>query len=334
MSESTQVVTVNLEIFVSIGDQRKIRTSIQIEGDADVVNRASSAVTAAITAAASGSTSALPTQTVLPAPVATATLPAQPVVPIVPIGDKVPLTNDSHRQNVLQPQQPSKLAQRDWSKFSLGFGGLLIIMALVVAVVFPPVVPRGQRLDVFMMSLAFGLLGTLALYSGALGEQTGQAARVTRSASASASARDLERITWLRKNNGRPLGSSVWGIVFGGVFIVAGAIAPFSLGNGNPDERFLMMLGFAPVVVVGVILVTVFGRRITGMNKSPARMAMAATPAIPVAPAQRTARVPVTRAPNDAAFKLGVPAALATLGVGLLIVIGLVVVATLLPLLR
>ena len=334
MSESTQVVTVNLEISVSIGDQRKIRTSIQIEGDADVVNRASSAVTAAITAAASGSTPALPTQTVLPAPVATATSPEQPAAPIVPIGDKVPPTNDSHRQNVLQPQQPSKLAQRDWSKFSLGFGALLVIMALVVAVVFPPVVPRGQRLDVFMMSLAFGLLGTLALYSGALGEQSGQAARVTRSASASASARDLERITWLRKNNGRPLGSSVWGIVFGGVFIVAGAIAPFSLGNGNPDERFLMMLGFAPVVVVGVILVTVFGRRITGMNKSPARMAMAAILATPVALAQRTARVPVMRAPNDAAFKFGVPAALATLGVGLLIVIGLVVVATLLPLLR
>ncbi len=185
-----------------------------------------------------------------------------------------------------------------------------------------------------MMSLAFGLLGTLALYSGALGEQSGQAARVTRSASASASARDLERITWLRKNNGRPLGSSLWGIVFGGVFIVAGAIAPFSLGNGNPDERFLMMLGFAPVVVVGVILVTVFGRRITSMNKSPARMAMAAILATPVALAQRTARVPVMRAPNDAAFKFGVPAALATLGVGLLIVIGLVVVATLLPLLR
>ena len=332
MSESTQVVTVNLEISVSIGDQRKIRTSIQIEGDADVVNRASGAVMAVITAAASGSTPALPTPTVLPAAVAMATLPAQPAVPIVPIGDKAPPTNDSHRQNVLKPQQPSKLAQRDWSKFSLGFGALLVIMALAVAVVFPPVVPRGQRLDVFMMSLAFGLLGTLALYSGALGEQSGQAARVTRSASASA--RDLERITWLRKNNGRPLGSSLWGIVFGGVFIVAGAIAPFSLGNGNPDERFLMMLGFAPVVVVGVILVTVFWRRITSMNKSPARMAMAATHSIPVAIAPRTVRAPVTRAPNDAAFKFGVPAALATLGVVLLIVIGLVVVATLLPLLR
>ncbi len=42
-----------------------------------------------------------------------------------------------------------------------------MLAAMLVAVVFPPLVPRAQRIEVFMMSLAFGLIGTEALFAGA-----------------------------------------------------------------------------------------------------------------------------------------------------------------------
>lgn len=228
----------------------------------------------------------------------------------------------------------SVLAQRDWSKFSLSFGALLVVAALAVAVIFPPLVPREQRLEVFMMSLAFGLLGTLSLYSGALpGKGVTTPPIPAKSMAQVASTHDRataeRRAALLRARTAPSIGASLWGMAFGGVFVVAGLIAPLALGTGDADERFLMMLGFAPVVAVGILLIVIFLRR---MQKPAAKSALAS--AMPMGASSATPRAPVSRAPTDVAFRFGVPAALAALGVVLLLVIGLVAVATLLPMLR
>jgi hypothetical protein len=362
MSEPSQNLTVKLELDISVGSERKLRAQIQLEGHADIVSRASRAVTSALTSVinlpvmpaalpelvsvpAAGTVTPGPKIAPVPVPVPVATPqpafvpPASYNVPAVATPTRQP--ENSHRQYGVT----AILAQRDWSKFSLSFGVLLILAALAVAVIFPPLVPREQRLEVFMMSLAFGLLGTLALYAGALPgrgvphptpvtqsdprpQQTMAAHRLPRSQT-NPQTLAMQRATFLRAQVAQPAGTSLWGMAFGVVFVLAGVIAPFALGTGNADERFLMMLGFAPVAAVGVLLIAIFWRR---MQKTPQR----ASPVAPVATATapRSIRSPVSRVPNDVAFKVGVPAALATLGILLLLVIGLVVVATLVPLLR
>ena len=55
------------------------------------------------------------------------------------------------------------------------------------------------------------------------------------------------------------------GLTFGFLFTIAGAVSPFVLGEGegNADARFLMMVGFAPVVISGVFMIALFGRSLS-----------------------------------------------------------------------
>ena len=95
---------------------------------------------------------------------------------------------------------------------------------------------------------------------------------------------------------------------------LAGLIAPFALPNVSADDRFLMMLGFAPIALIGIFLLWVFLRR-------PHAAALQAQTA-----GQRSAR------PGGALS--GAVGALAALGVMLGMVVALVVLATVLPLLN
>ena len=380
MGEPSQNLTIKLDLDIAVGSERKLRAQIQLEGDADIISRASSAVTSTLMSvvhlpasppviAASVSTPELTiapisTEGVVPVqpatPVAATPVAATPGPRLAPKAAPVLLSGpvalpkptpaaasvhvapstafeiqDSHRQS----RGRTALAQRDWSKFSLSFGALLVVAALVVAVVFPPLVPREQRLEVFMMSLAFGLLGTLALYSGALpgkgdSDQASETQLERRSPQTlrphpNTQTLAMQRAAFLRTRDGHSAGSWLWGMAFGVVFVLAGVIAPFALGTGNADERFLMMLGFAPVAAIGVLLIVIFWRRMQNPARFGPSSTRVATPAV-----SRTTRKSVPRAPSDPAFRMGVPAALATLGILLLLVIGLVVVATLIPMLR
>lgn len=347
MSTPSRNLTVKLELDIAADGVHQLHAAIQLEGDADIVARASAAVTTAVTGALPAPTPTLPTSMPAPTPppmlestpmprpipkVAPVPAPTPPLPPTASTATSAaaPL-NNSHRQSDMQ----MILAQRDWSKFSLLFGALLIVAALLVAVIFPPIVPPAQRLEVFMMSLAFGLLGTLALYSGSLpGKGAAKpgviaAARTPQPPQANRQVLARQRAAFLRTRSKPTVGPSLWGMAFGAVFVVAGAIAPFALDTGNADERFLMMLGFAPVVAVGVLLIAIFWRRMQKPTSAPS----GARPNPTGAPV-RPPRAPVARAPNDVVFKFGVSAALLALGMVLLLVIGLVAVATLAPMLR
>jgi hypothetical protein len=208
---------------------------------------------------------------------------------------------------------------------------MLVLAAMLVAVVFPPLVPRAQRIEVFMMSLAFGLIGAGALFAGAWpgGSEDSRSSEDGGTAKAQAvSPRQYATKALLQKR--KPL-NAVWGLGFGAMFFVAGIVAPFVLGQANADDRFLMMIGFAPVAVTGVLMIAIFWRSFIGKSAP-------STPSPKTKPNTATAAHPnkpiVTRAPDQAAFKLGVPLLIGASLVILVAVLALVVVATVLPILN
>lgn len=99
------------------------------------------------------------------------------------------------------------------------------------------------------------------------------------------------------------------GAGFGALFVLGGAIAPFVLA-GSADDRFLMMIGFAPIAAIGAFLIWVFTRTPAG--------------AAPVAGSASAA----AKAQTKPASKM--TAALTALAVMLTIVVVLVLLATLL----
>jgi len=358
--------TVKIQLAVETADGRTVRTSIEIDSENEATAQTQAAVAGAITA-------------ILQPPIPTVahiinTTPVGEILAVVPPSANIPKdgslvtpmvdvattpmspsaaglaaamgtgANPAPTNTSTLPASPTITAaqtnRRDWSKYSVGFGVVLVLMALGVAAIFPPLVPPKQRIEVFMMSFAFGLLGTLSLFSGAMPRRDGTKPTGVASASPqpqaspkptaalSTNAQAAREQLLRRGQTGRANGATLWGLGFGAVFVLAGISAPFLFPNTGPDERFLMMLGFAPVVVIGIILMVVFWRRMHPHQPEPALAA--ASPSSPSAP--RTARAPVTRAPNDAAFKLGVPAALAAIGVILALVLVLVIVATIVPL--
>ena len=185
-----------------------------------------------------------------------------------------------------------------------------------------------------MMSLAFGLIGSGILFAGAMprrnvasnlaaGMATGPAAAPlplrtpevgTRASHTQTSAKAKSTLTprqraFLQAQESRkPLGA-LWGFGFGVLFLVAGVIAPFVLGQASADERFLMMLGFAPVAITGGLMIALFWRILS-------RVA-----------------TPDGKATGPAGFRIGVPVMIGLLLVVLFIVLGMVLLGTLLPIL-
>lgn len=356
--------TVKIQLAVETADGRTVRTSIEIDSEHDSPAQTQAAVAGAI--------AAILQPIPIAAPVGTTFAAAPPsfanththndgalAMPITDAVEAAPMSSNANGlaeamgtgaspapTNTPTPSAPHVQAiaatqRRDWSKYSVGFGIVLVLMALAVAAIFPPLVPPKQRIEVFMMSFAFGLLGTLSLFSGAMPRRDGAkqptanpiVALPKPAATPSAQSAQAAREQLLRRGQpGRVNSATVWGLGFGAVFVLAGISAPFLFPNTGPDERFLMMLGFAPVVVIGVILMAVFWRRMRPPQPSPA-FAPASSHSLSTPPSTaRPARAPVTRAPNDAAFKFGVPAALAAIGVIMVLVIILVIVATIVPL--
>lgn len=119
-----------------------------------------------------------------------------------------------------------------------------------------------------------------------------------------------------------------WGIALGAAFVVLGLLAPFTLGATTADERFIIMLGFAPITVVGFFLIAIFGRGIFDRllpHHSPTHTPIAK--AVP-AGAPATKRPPVARVPQTFQYRAIVPAAIIGLLVVMIAVVGLVIYAT------
>ncbi len=318
--ESTQLTgsnfqgqSIKISVEIEIEGKPALCVTVQAEGDAQSVQQATVQLSTAIASLVS---QVMGPQTV---PITETPVSVQVAVP-TPTALAVPR----------KPNQAVALVwlARHQQRLTIGFGGALVLAAILVAVVFPPLVPRAQRIEVFMMSLAFGLIGAGALFAGALPGKTDSPAPQPAQSPAPAvpfAPRYNSAKALLQKR--KPL-NAIWGLGFGALFLVAGLVAPFVLGQANADDRFLMMIGFAPVAVTGALMIAIFWRVVTG--KAPT-----STPsAKPAASAPRSSKPSVTRIPDQAAFKLGVPLLIGTSLVILVAVLALVVVATVLPILN
>ena len=297
---SVQAQAIKISVEIEVDGKPALRASVQAEGDAQSVQQATAQLSAAV--------ASLVLQLIEPQP---APETAPPAVALL----KADMASaPTQTQASIQTPQPAllKWLMRYRQRFAIGFGGALVLAAMLVAVVFPPLVPRAQRIEVFMMSLAFGLIGAGALFAGALpGKHDAPAPQPAQVPIAPFAPRNNASAKALLQKQ-KPL-NAIWGLGFGTLFLVAGIVAPFVLGEANADDRFLMMIGFAPVAVTGVLMIAIFWRAFT------VRTVTSKT---------------TTSTPGQAMFKLGVPLLIGTSLVILVAVLVLVLVATVLPILN
>lgn len=155
--------------------------------------------------------------------------------------------------------------QGHYTSIMASFGGLLLIMAVAA----PILSPADQRGEIIIMTILFGLIGALMLYKALAPTGNAQAisAKVLRPPAHTAGVTSVSvvppaRLALRAQQARRTRIRALMGAMFGLLFALAGVVAPFVLGEGEAgaDARFLMVIGFAPVVVSGVLLVGVFAR--------------------------------------------------------------------------
>lgn len=204
--------------------------------------------------------------------------------------------------------------QRHRARISSAVGLLLIALALLI----PLLAPVAMRREILPMPIGLGLVGAISLFSAQLPDAQRRSARTKAQVRMAAPVQAAVQSPAPRAASAavkpQSITRRVIGLSFGGALALAGLIAPFALPNVSADDRFLMMLGFAPIALIGIFLLWVFLRR-------PQALAMTAPPA-----AHRGAR-------SGGALS-SATGALAALGVMLGLVVALVVLATVLPLLN
>jgi hypothetical protein len=219
--------------------------------------------------------------------------------------------------------------QRYRTHIQLSFGALLLALAMLI----PIIVPTDQRREVLVMTILFGLTGALMLFTSILPGRMAKADETPRhskiASSATPDAKLMRRREALLRAAAprKPLKAS-WGIAIGVVFAIAGVFAPFLLGAVTADERFVIMLGFAPITVIGLFMIAIFGRALFRPTQPglvrPERAAAKREGVTPVA----VKRAPVARVPQNFEYRAIVPAAIVALLVLMVAVVALVVVAT------
>ncbi len=232
-----------------------------------------------------------------------------------------------HKQQAGAPSPAMVWLQRNRARINIGFGALLVALALLI----PLIVPPAQRSEVLILTILFTLSGALLLFTAFLPGRgraaAGDEARVDSAqpaaspamTSSSQAARRAQLLKPAAKRSPLRVGA---GIALSLVFIIAGLLAPFLLGAANADERFLIMLGFVPITVVGFFMLAIFGRQY--VNK--VLPAGSATPAKAAgAPAKRA---PVSRVPQNFEYRAIVPVAIAGALALMIIVVAVVIFAT------
>ncbi len=204
--------------------------------------------------------------------------------------------------------------QRHRARISGAVGLFLIAMALLI----PLLVPAAMRREIMPMPIGLGLVGAISLFSALLPDpqrrSTRTKAQVRMATPVQAASQPQAQRAAPAAIKSQSITRRIVGISFGGALALAGLIAPFALPNVSADDRFLMMLGFAPVALIGIFLLWVFLRRPQALALSP----------------QSATR----RSTRSGGALSGTTGALAALGVMLGLVVALVVLATVLPLLN
>jgi hypothetical protein len=213
--------------------------------------------------------------------------------------------------------RPTPWFQRRRKHISGGVGIVLFALAVIV----PLIVPVEMRREILPMPIAFGLVGALSLFSALLPDPDGTP-RASSGAAAETSRRapDIRTPSRATMRSGPPPSATrrAIGAGFGALLGVGGLVAPFLLAGSNPDERFLMMIGFAPIAAIGAFLMWVFLRQAA---TAPAGAAIAARRGV------RGVRV-------EESSKSKMTSALTALAVMLAVIVLLVLAATLLQLAR
>lgn len=234
-------------------------------------------------------------------------------------------------QRASKPPSPMMVwVQRNRARINIGFGAVLVALALLI----PMIVPPAQRSDVLVLTILFTLAGALLLFtaflpgkSKAVAQVDAQPAQVKPSSTAStstSSANAARRAQLLKPAAGHASLKTGAGIALSLVFIVAGLVAPFLLGAANADERFLIMLGFVPISVVGFFMLAIFGRqyfiKLLPAGGQPTTVKAAGAPA--------PKRAPVSRVPQNVEYRTVIPIAIVAALVLMVAVVVLVIYAT------
>ncbi|MFN4294131.1 MAG: hypothetical protein ACK4JD_08365 [Thermoflexales bacterium] len=333
-----------VELRIEVNDQPLV-ISAQVQGEGEHARRAAAELSAAIAAVLAAVDK--PTDSSAPEGDAASRL-AQPAAQVAPEAPPSAAIADAARNETADAARvrradapagppPSPLVvqmQRYRAQINLGLGGLLLALAVLA----PAVVPADQRREVLIMTILFGLTGALLLFTAMLPGQGRQAALAdaapARRPSASAAMKEQAAAARLRLSARRrtPMKAG-WGIALGAAFVLLGMLAPFTLGATTADERFVIMLGFAPITVIGFFLIAIFGRGLVA-GRLPQHAAVQPQPAIRPSSAPAAKRPPVARVPQTFEYRAIVPAAIIGLLVVMIAVVGLVIYATVASALR
>jgi hypothetical protein len=299
-SPRTPITRIGVTLEVTIEGRPRVSTAIHVEGECerDCTEAIAGAVAAAVSTAISAAISspAPPAESPVQAssaasaaasPAGGATMRASPAQVDLAGGQA---TTGAHTERDTGPDRVRDGTRNEWvsrygARISALFGGLLLLLAVLVAVVAPP----EQRGQVLIMTVLFGLTGALLVAFATSGSREPSPAKASvlptppaRQGMADRQATrptdDRRAVMRLAKPSGRSRSSAAAGLLFGLLFTLAGGIAPFVLseGNANPDGRFLMVIGFSPVAISGALLVVLFWRALSSPRAAQAGMPLGA----------------------------------------------------------
>ncbi|MDW8396066.1 MAG: hypothetical protein RMM31_07470 [Anaerolineae bacterium] len=186
------------------------------------------------------------------------------------------------------------------------------VALLAAGIAAPLIAPVEVRRNVLPITVLCGTVGVLLLFSSVLSPAPSPPAAKPAPAPRQAAPRPA-----LSYRKGRTPLQTALGLLVGGLFVLAGLSAPVLLGASTADERFLLMIGFAPVTVIGFFLIAIYGNFLnTRSAPAPARASASASPrAVP----PRSARADTT--PEYRAFVPVMVAALVVLMVAILLLV-------------
>lgn len=338
--------------------------------------RPDAAMLAATTAAPATATPAATAPAITAATAATPTAasaettPAQPRAreatppPAVEVGQPIVARPPADTSEVALPRRPPAdlvaWMQHNRARINLALGAVLLVLAMII----PIIVPAAQRREMLIVTILFGLTGALLLFTAVLpgfnppsqlvtdalaarapATHTSTARPPTSAQSKAAPARrepaqhEWKRREAMRAAPRRQMLKAGSGVVIGLAFALAGLFAPFMLGATTADERFVIMLGFAPITVVGLFMIAIFWRGLfrpslalpSSRSNAMRGNAMhgnalhrpATSDASGAAEAGAARRPPVARIPDTLRYRALIPAAIVAL---LIVMVGVVLV--------
>jgi hypothetical protein len=267
MSIEPESIDLRLSLEIDRGAIGTQRISVRVEGHGALAAQAAARILDVFERASADALGASTAQPLLTAaevvrPVAESAAPAEPVASQVSdavaesVAGPAPVERTAPMEQSTQPR-PIPWFRRARARIAGGIGVVLFGLAVLV----PLLVPPEMRREILPMPIAFGLVGALSLFSAILPEPA------PKSAGAVSAARVVDPAAEKRRRasvgSGAPASASrrVAGIGFGVLFVVGGLVAPFVLAGSSADDRFLMMLGFAPIAAIGTFLIWIFTRK-------------------------------------------------------------------------